>query len=135
MGTFFVSPNKTSPTNDEVQRLVGDKYQNGFSSQIFASNLEVGKPTYGYGEKMKSYVDIDGSTYIQQFQSGLPFPKADSFGICNNFKSAHFFRDDESSCTQMADLQTECANILSADYYTSKVKVYLGRGGSRSDAL
>lgn len=68
-----------------------------------------------------------------QYRNGFPIPKPDSFGICNNYDSAHFMMDDESSCVQMVDLETECANILNAKYYSENLKYFLGQGGSSSD--
>jgi hypothetical protein len=55
---------------------------------------------------------ILGSTLENQFKNAFPLPKPDSFGVCSNYDSAHFMMDDESACTQMVDLQTECVNIL-----------------------
>lgn len=34
--------------------------------------------------------------------------------------------DDESSCLQMADLETECTNVLNAEYFSTKLKYALG---------
>ena len=77
---------------------------------------------------MKS--SIDGSELKSQYQDGFPIPKPDSFGICNNYDSAHFMQDDESSCTQMVDLETECLNVLNAEYYASKLQFYPGKGAA-----
>ena len=39
-------------------------------------------------------------------------------------------QDDESSCTQMVDLETECLNVLNAEYYASKLQFYPGKGAA-----
>ena len=42
---------------------------------------------------------INDKTISTQYYNGFPFPRADSFGVCNNFKSASFMINDKSSCT------------------------------------
>jgi hypothetical protein len=64
-----------------------------------------------------------------QYMNAFPIPKADSFGNCNNFKSAYFMIDDESSCLQMANLQTECSNLLNPEFYSTNLQVYMGTKG------
>ena len=61
-----------------------------------------GSKTYALGDKMKSMIGELSS----QYKDSMPFPKPDSFGICNNHNSAHFMMDDESTCLQMANLET-----------------------------
>jgi hypothetical protein len=75
---------------------------------------------------MKSYVKQDDQKQKSQYNNGFPFPKADMYGHCNMFNSAHFMMNDESECTQMVDLKTECESTLNAEYYSSKLMYYLG---------
>lgn len=81
---------------------------------------------------MKSSITDFESLLKSQYKDGFPMPKPDSFGICNNFDSAHFMQDDESSCTQLVDLQTECESVLNAEFYSSKLKYYPGKGAAGS---
>lgn len=83
-----------------------------------------------------------------QYADAFPFPRADSFGNCNNFASAFFMHDDESSCLQMAKLTApgappslggkappsqDCETLLNAEYYTSKMGIFPGIGGFLAD--
>ena len=71
---------------------------------------------------------IDGSNLKHQYKNGFPLPKPDSFGMCSNYDSAHFMMDDESSCVQLADLETECTNVLNSQFYSTKLQYALGQG-------
>lgn len=42
--------------------------------------------------------------------------------------------DDDSSCFQKVNIETECVNTLNAEYYSSKLKFYLGQAGKIADA-
>lgn len=77
---------------------------------------------------MKS--SIEGEDLKSQYKNGFPLPKPDSFGICNNYDSAHFMKDDESECTQLVDLETECLNVLNAEFYQSKLQYWEGKGAA-----
>lgn len=55
---------------------------------------------YTIGDRMTTSITDSTKTLSQKhYDGGFPFPKGDLFGICNNFKSAHFFIDDKSECT------------------------------------
>jgi len=51
---------------------------------------------YSDGAKMKS--TLQDSDLADQYNRAFPIPKPDSFGVCNNYKSAHFKQDDSSEC-------------------------------------
>ena len=34
-----------------------------------------------------------------QYYNAFPFPRADSFGVCNNYKSVSFMVNDQSQCS------------------------------------
>ena len=101
MAYYFQSPNRTSPTLDEITSLSKDLSKNGFVGTMFESQTTAASDANEYleGEKMKAFVDVPNSKIKTVYDSSFPFPKGDTFGICNNFKSAHFFMSDEESCT------------------------------------
>ena len=82
---------------------------------------------------MKSLVVQDSQKMGDQYFDGFPFPKPDSFGVCNNYNSAHFMMDDQSQCIQMANLETQCETLLNAQYYSEKLSYYLGQGAKVAD--
>ena len=60
---------------------------------------------YKIGEKMRAQIltneqGSDDTTFPKSgmFGKNWPFPKPDSFGNCDNFKSVYFMQDDDSSC-------------------------------------
>ena len=61
---------------------------------------------------MKSQLKDGTFNQVQWNYDGFPFPKGDSYGVCNNFASAHFMNDDESECNQMARLDQDCDTLL-----------------------
>ena len=77
---------------------------------------------------MRSKVDQGDKTkdLSSQYYNSFPFPRADSFGVCNNFKSVSFMINDQSSCTQIVLLQDACLNILNPDFYSTNLIVYNG---------
>lgn len=138
IGRFYLV-NETEPTNVQMESLKSDPYKNGFTSTLFDFNnqnlAQQLRAFYGMGEKMKTMIQIDATTSLNsQYKDSFPFPKADAFGVCNNFKSAHFMMDDQSSCLQKVNIETECANTLNAEFYSSKLKFYLGQAGKIADA-
>jgi len=121
---FYIA-NNTITSNEEIQKITTDTTKMGFVQTVFRPDgLTRGGLTYEIGDKMKSVVS--GSTLRNQYDNGFPLPKPDSFGVCDNFKSAHFMLDDKSSCMQMADFETECSSLLNAEYYSSLLQFYMG---------
>lgn len=92
-GNYLLSNETLLNRNEEIQNIVSDPNKMGFVGSVFkAPQSGANLPSYTVGDKMKSFV---GSTSLkQQYLNGFPLPKADSFGICDNFKSAHFMLDD-----------------------------------------
>lgn len=132
VGEYFLT-NSSLQSNEEVQRLTTEPTKMGFVKTVFKPYaVNEGQLTYTIGDKMKTLVKGDGSTQSQRFQygNGFPLPKPDSFGVCDNFKSAHFMLDDESSCMQMVDLETACATTLNAEFYSTKLQIMMGRRSS-----
>jgi len=128
-GNFFQA-NDTEPTNDQMAQLQADPFKNGFQATFFSDFDTQGSATYKVGDKMKTTIQTDGNNRLkQQYMNGFPLPKPDSFGICNNYKSAYFMQDDHSTCLQMANLQSECSNLLNPEFYSTKLQVYLGFRG------
>lgn len=113
-----------------MANLQADPFRNGFQATYFSDFAETGSEQYRVGDKMKSTIQYDGTNRLkQQFLNAFPFPKADSFGNCNNFKSAYFMQDDESKCMQVSDLTANCANLLNPEFYSTKLQVYMGARG------
>lgn len=128
-GNFYIA-NETEPTNDQMAKLHADPFRNGFQATFFSDFAEAGSEQYRVGDKMKSTILYDSTNRMkQQFMNAFPFPKADSFGNCNNFKSAYFMEDDESSCMQVTDLTNNCANLLSPEFYSTRLQIYMGARG------
>ena len=82
---------------------------------------------------MKSSVTLTNSLLKNQWGDGFPLPKPDTFGICNNFKSAHFFMDDQSACAQMVNLATDCENVLNAEFFSTSLSFLKGQSGKDID--
>ena len=96
---------------------------------------------YKIGEKMRAQIltsaeGEEDATFPRtgMFGQNWPFPKPDSFGNCDNFKSVYFMQDDESSCNQMASLRDNCDNLLNPEFYANKLKVMIGRKAALGDA-
>jgi hypothetical protein len=107
----------------------------GFTATQFATITETGSDKYKIGDKMKTSI-TDIENLKSQYKDGFPLPKPDSFGICNNYDSAHFMKDDETSCKQVISMtETECTSVLNAEYYATKLKYYMGKSASFSDQL
>ena len=136
IGNYFQAT-KNLPNAEEIEALVSDPKKNGFVGPLLRQQQQTTQllqAVYSIGDKMKSFVTDATDTVKQQNYNGFPIPKPDSFGICSNFKSAHFMQDDHSSCTQMADVETECESLLNSEFYSSRLKYLLGQGGVISDA-
>ena len=138
-GNYFLTK-KEFNSREEIQKITSDPEQMGFVSTVYSTSGDaLGSQAYFIGDKMKSTVSVSdanaGIKSLSQWENGFPLPKPDSFGICDNFKSAHFFMDDQSSCTQMVDIATSCDNLLNAQYYSTLVSVFLGQAGKDSDKI
>mmetsp|Transcript_16392 Transcript_16392/g.27763 ORF Transcript_16392/g.27763 Transcript_16392/m.27763 type:complete len:219 (+) Transcript_16392:443-1099(+) len=131
MGVYFID---AEPQSDLINALVNDNYKNGFQGTAMSVVVDAQpSPLYAYREKMKS--SIEGSDAESQYQNAFPLPKPDSFGVCNNYKSAYFRVNDESECAQVVDLEQSCSNTLNALFYSLKVNVYKGQGGNKANAI
>lgn len=108
---------------EQLNEITEDNRKKGLVSAIFnkGNTYSSKSPVYTIGDKMATSLKLDAKTVQKHYNGGFPFPKGDLFGICNNYKSASFFIDDKSQCTQMADLQEECSTVLNAEYYSSKL--------------
>ena len=94
IGEYFTA-NSTVPGNEELVKLMNDPSFTGFYGQFFSGSSKSGNLTYNIGDKMKSLVNFDGTKLLKnQFNNNFPFPKPDAFGVCDNFKSAHFMLND-----------------------------------------
>ena len=133
MDTYYKVAEKSS-IGELKLNATSQRHQQGFTATAFVQNVATpGDKTYKIGDKMKSLVSQDDLILKDQYSDGFPLPKPDSFGMCNNFNSAHFMMDDSSQCVQMANLETQCTTLLNAEYYSSKLNYYLGQGGKEGD--
>ena len=102
MGSYFVDTDANAPNSTEITMINENENKQAFRSKLLnAPSLEgEAGENYYIGQMMSSLVDLgDASLLKEQYNKAFPLPKPDSFGVCNNFKSAHFMMDDKSSCT------------------------------------
>lgn len=74
-------------------QITSDSKKKGLVSTVFGqskSQLEQ-NAVYQIGDRMATLLK---NPSMKQYNGGFPFPKPDTFGICNNFKSAEFYIDD-----------------------------------------
>lgn len=141
IGNFY-SANATTPAAAEL-RIFEDNKENSLRRRAFSGESSTpGDANYQIGDKMKTRAEItyDGQSDTKsrsQYGDALPFPRADSFGNCNNYGSAFFMQDDESTCQQMAkltdpagDTLSDCDTLLNADYFTTNLRIFTGVGGT-----
>lgn len=108
MGNYYQQLTESTLENklSEVKlNATSQRHTQGFVATSFIPDVQTpGDKTYKIGDKMKSLVVTDTQILKEQYQDGFPFPKADAFGVCSSYNSAHFMMDDQSSCLQMANL-------------------------------
>lgn len=93
---FYFNANNTLPTEPELKVFQDKPYAKGIMEVAFSDQPKnYSSDSYQIGEKMKSFV-LNGDKFRHQYDDGFPFPRSDSFGICNNHGSAFFMIDDES---------------------------------------
>jgi hypothetical protein len=87
---------------------------------------------YNIGDQMRSQIEVpgDGSnpvpTYQSQYFDILPIPRANLYGVCNNYFGAYFLESVDSTCSQAVNLQEQCETILNPIYFTENLKVLAG---------
>ena len=133
LGTYFQTTTD-EPSAEVVRQVTEDPLNQMLADAAFDKVGSVsGKPLYTIGEKMKSFVTVtDGLN--SQYSDSFPLPRGDSFGVCNNYKSAFFMQDDAATCNQVVDLDSACTTTLNADYYTTDLNVYMGQGATAASA-
>jgi hypothetical protein len=137
MATFYAQTTANSldtKLNEIKLNSTSKRHNQGFSATAFQPDVQTqGEKVYKIGDKIKSMIISENLILKDQYSYAFPLPKPDSFGICNNYNSAHFMMDDKSQCLQMANLETECTTLLNAQYYSENMKYYLGQGAKEGD--
>lgn len=124
----------------EIQDLRTDPDKSGFVNTFFGQTESTAssdaKKFYRLGEKIYSEVCSaeDPTVCTSQYLDAFPIPQSNIYGMCNNYSSAIFMKSEETECTQIVDLVSDCESTLNPQFYTSRLNVFAGKALS-SDKL